>query len=168
MRWNSTNKMDRKFLTFKVALITLLESVEEGKVKGLTKSNREKLLANGLTDKEWLILESLTVLCFYKFLIEIFKYSMVSIERCLSKYLKEVLTPFEEATKVLSGSTYSTAGKAKIILKHLHGYLTLSENTRVDIIKSWLLEQYNKYFVAKLSDFESLVLKVIINIHRFR
>jgi hypothetical protein len=165
VRWNSTNKMDRKFLTFKVALITLLESVEEGKVKGLTKSNREKLLANGLTDKEWLVLESLTV---YKFLIEIFKYSMVSIETCLSKFLKEVLTPFEEATKVLSGSTYSTAGKAKIILKHLHGYLTLSENTRVDIIKSWLLEQYNKYFVAKLSDFEKLVLKVIIYIHRFR
>jgi hypothetical protein len=64
------------------------------------------------------------------------------------------LAPFAAATKILSGRKYSTLTKAIFIKDLLLKYLKSSRNTRTDIIKRWLLEEFSKYLGSNLSAFE--------------
>jgi hypothetical protein len=61
VRWNSTHKMNARYLKYQIVLCNLFKQIEKSKVKGLTRDQEDKFKAYTLTDTEWIILKSLTV-----------------------------------------------------------------------------------------------------------
>lgn len=53
-------------------------------------------------------------------------------------------------------------------MSHLDVFLSTSESTRIDIMKEWLREEYQKYFVDSLTHFENQALHVYRNIFLFK
>jgi hypothetical protein len=74
------------------------------------------------------------------------------------------MIPFSKATEILSGRNYATLSRARIVMSHLDLFLSTSESTRIDIMKEWLREQYQKYFVDSLTQFENQALHVYSNL----
>jgi hypothetical protein len=137
VRWNSTYLMLKRLKKLKCIADEITNNTDA--IFGLKAKQRTKLESLHLSNEEWIICD----------------------------ILLNILHPFFEATKMLSGRNYPTLAISFLIQKHLSCFLSNVSNTttKEKQIKSFLFRELKYHLFTKITTEQERVTKVSCNLN---